>query len=200
MASPGAIEQQIERLRRALSRVEPTPRATLAGNRNAASVLVPMFERAGDLHVVYIRRSDAVASHRGQVAFPGGRVDPRDQSSLAAALREAQEEVGIEPASVEVIGAFPAMSTVSSGMIVAPFVGRIPADAALRPDPVEVAEVFDVPLEALRDSRYRGSFRWSRDGGAVSEFPAILYGGQTIWGLTLRITLDLLRIIDGSDS
>jgi 8-oxo-dGTP pyrophosphatase MutT (NUDIX family) len=134
------------------------------------------------------------------VAFPGGRVDPGDQSPLAAALREAHEEVGIDPSLVEVLGAFPAMSTLSSGMIVAPFVGLIPPDAALRRQPEEVAEIFDVPLTALRDPRYRGNYQWSRDHPSKSQFPAILYGGQTIWGFTLRITLELLRIVDGVET
>ncbi|MGH7948262.1 MAG: NUDIX hydrolase [Candidatus Binataceae bacterium] len=200
MTHPEEIVRHIERLRRELARADATPREQLANNRNAASVLVPMFERDDDLHLVYIRRSDEVASHRGQVAFPGGRVDPSDQSALTAALREANEEVGIDPQTVEVLGAFPAMSTMSSGMIVAPFVGLIPANAELRPQPEEVAEIFDVSLTALRDRRHRGNYEWSRDGGRKSQFPAILYGGQTIWGLTLRITLELLRILDGAES
>jgi len=200
MTYPEEITRHLERLRQGLALADATPRERLANNRNAASVLVPMFQRGNDLHLVYIRRSDDVASHRGQVAFPGGRVDPGDTSALAAALREAYEEVGIDPSTVEVLGAFPAMSTLSSGMIVAPFVGVIPGDAVLRPQPEEVADIFDVPLTALRDPRYRGNYQWSRDGGRKSQFPAILYGGQTIWGLTLRITLELLRILDGSDS
>ncbi|MGH7864051.1 MAG: NUDIX hydrolase [Candidatus Binataceae bacterium] len=200
MPYPEEIARHIARLRRGLAVAQATHREGLANNRNAASVLVPMFHRDDDLHLVYIRRSDNVASHRGQVAFPGGRVDPSDQSALAAALREANEEVGIDPATVEVLGAFPTMSTMSSGMIVAPFVGLIPADASLRPQPEEVADIFDVPLSALRDPRHRGNYQWSRDGGGKSQFPAILYGGQTIWGLTLRITLELIRILDGAES
>jgi 8-oxo-dGTP pyrophosphatase MutT (NUDIX family) len=200
MTYPQEITRHLERLRRGLALADATPRERLANNRNAASVLVPMFQRGNDLHLVYIRRSDDVASHRGQVAFPGGRVDPGDTSALAAALREAYEEVGIDPSTVEVLGAFPAMSTLSSGMIVAPFVGVIPGDAVLRPQPEEVADIFDVPLTALRDPRHRGNYEWARDGGSKSQFPAILYGGQTIWGLTLRITLELLRILDGSES
>jgi len=194
MTAPRAIERQIELLRRELATVEPAPREALAGKSNAAAVLVPIFERAGELHVVYIRRSDHVESHRGQVAFPGGRVDAGDATLLDAALREAREEVAIEPATVDVLGAFPTMSTMATNIVVAPFAGVIPGDSRLRRDPNEVAEIFDVPLAALSDPRYRGEFEWQREGRA-SKSPAILYGGQTIWGLTLRITLFMLEIL-----
>jgi 8-oxo-dGTP pyrophosphatase MutT (NUDIX family) len=196
MSTHKSYHHHIARLRDGLAGVKPAPREELAGNRKAAAVLVPIFEREDEPHLVYIRRSDQVESHRGQVAFPGGRVDPGDATLLDAALREAHEEVGIPPRSVDVIGALPTMSTLTSGIIVSPFVGSIPAATAMRPSPGEVAEIFDVPLSALRDPRYRGEFEWRRDNGSSSRFPAILYGGQTIWGLTLRITLNLLEIFD----
>jgi 8-oxo-dGTP pyrophosphatase MutT (NUDIX family) len=179
-------------LRHALSREAPVPREKLANNNKGAAVLIPIFERRGELHVVYIRRADHVSSHRGQVAFPGGRVDPTDATLLDTALREAQEEVGIEPGTVDVLGAFPEMSTLTSGIIVAPFAGVIPESTAMSPSPDEVAEVFEVPLGALSDPRYRGEYQWSANR---SKFPAIMYGGQTIWGLTLRITENLLSIL-----
>jgi 8-oxo-dGTP pyrophosphatase MutT (NUDIX family) len=193
--NPDRNRRHIERLRRVLSKEAPVPRAKLATNAKGAAVLVPIFERNGELHLVYIRRADNVSSHRGQVAFPGGRVDPSDVTLLDTALREAQEEVAIDPLTVEVLGAFPEMSTLTSGIIVAPFAGVIPATTALSPCFEEVAEIFEVPLGALRDPRYRGHYQW---GGNRSRFPAILYGGQTIWGLTLRITESLLAILDSS--
>ena len=201
MKSRVAFDRQIEKIRNTLVGIAPAPREELANKSNAAAVLIPLFERDGELHVVYIRRSDHVASHRGQVAFPGGRVDAVDATLLDAALREAHEEVGIDPASVDVIGGLSTMHTTNSGIIVAPFVGVIPPDAPLEPDPSEVAEIFDVPLSALRDQRFRGDYEWNPDGRARgSKFPAILYGGQVIWGLTLRITINLLEILDGESS
>ena len=182
----------IERLRDVLSKEAPVPRGKLANNPKGAAVLVPIFERRGELHLVYIRRADTVSSHRGQVAFPGGRVDPTDATLLDTALREAQEEVAIDPLTVDVLGAFPEMSTLTSGIVVAPFAGVIPESAALSPCPDEVAEIFEVPFSALTDRRYRGEYEW---GGNRSKFPAILYGGQTSWGLTLRITENLLAIL-----
>jgi hypothetical protein len=96
-----------------------------------------------------------------------------------------------------VLGNFDTMSTLTSGTTVAPFVGVIPGDAPLKADPKEVAEIFDVPLSALRSPSYRGDYEWIREDKRTSKFPAILYGGQTIWGLTLRITMNLLDILDG---
>ncbi|HYK63640.1 MAG TPA: CoA pyrophosphatase [Patescibacteria group bacterium] len=198
MARNADFHRHVETIRRKLATVTPPPREALANKNNAAAVLIPMFERRDELHIVYIRRSDRVASHRGQVAFPGGRVDPVDTTLLDAALREAHEEVGIHPATVDVVGPLATMHTATSGIIVAPFVGVIPPDAPMRPQLSEVAEIFDVPLSALRDPSYRGDYEWTTDGPAArtGKFPAILYGGQTIWGLTYRITLNLLELID----
>ncbi len=153
MRDDATFASQVETIRRKLSSVTPAPREALANKTNAAAVLIPLFDRGGELHIVYIRRSDHVASHRGQVAFPGGRVDPVDATLLDAALREAHEEVGIHPSTVEVIGAFATMQTTTSGIVVAPFVGVIPSDAPLKPQLSEVAQIFDVPLSALRDPK-----------------------------------------------
>jgi len=201
MTGSAAFARQVEKIRSTLVNVTPAPRDELANKSNAAAVLIPLFERDGELHMVFIRRSDHVASHRGQVAFPGGRVEAIDATLLDAALREAHEEVGLDPASVDVIGGLPTMHTTASGIIVAPFVGVIPADSALKPDPSEVAEIFDVPLSALHDPGFRGDYEFTPDGRArASKFPAILYGGQVIWGLTLRITINLLEILDDKAS
>ncbi len=115
MADDATFNLQVETIRRKLSTVAPAPREALANKNNAAAVLIPIFERSGELHIIYIRRSDHVASHRGQVAFPGGRVDPVDATLLDAALREAHEEVGIPPSTVDVIGAFATMQTTPAG-------------------------------------------------------------------------------------
>ncbi|HEY2523591.1 MAG TPA: CoA pyrophosphatase [Candidatus Binataceae bacterium] len=184
--------QRIARLRRGLEPAGPLARHRTGAGRGAA-VLMPIFELDDELHVVYIRRSDHVESHRGQVAFPGGRVDPADESLLHTALREAQEEVGIDPASVEVLGAIEGAVARTSEIHVTPFVGVIPAGAGLRADPKEVAAIFFVPMDALESSTYRGTYRFRRQSGEVSEHPAIFYNDQVIWGLTLRFTEEILR-------
>ena len=184
-------DRGLQQLRRGL--LDPAAATRPAGERLAA-VLVPIFELSGDLHLLYIQRSEQV-SHRGQIAFPGGRVDPEDRSPMAAALREAQEEVGIEPGAVEVLGAFPGMRTATTGILVASFAGLIPWPMSLRANPLEVADIFSVPLPVLRDPRYRQVYSWQRHG-LEWRFPAIIYGNRAIWGLTYRITLSLLEIME----
>jgi len=189
-----SFKSQLDKLRGALVRAEPA-RPTPGASREAA-VLVPLIERHGELSVVFIRRSDRVESHRGQVAFPGGRVEPSDATLLDTALREANEEVGIEPGVVDVLGGFPTMKTIQSAMAVASFVGLLTRPVDFRIDPIEVAEIFEVPIAALADERWRGHYEWRGDGSRpTSQHPAIFYAGQTIWGLTLRITDSLLEII-----
>ena len=193
------INQRLARLRRGLEPVDRLARHRIGTGRGAA-VLMPIFEMEGDLHVVYIRRSDHVESHRGQVAFPGGRVDPGDETLLHTALREAQEEVGIDPASVDVLGGIEGTVARTSEIHVTPFIGIIPAADGLRADPKEVAAIFFVPLSALEDSSYRGTYRFRRDSGETSEHPAIFYNDQVIWGLTLRFTEEVLRRMNGATS
>ncbi|MGH7842528.1 MAG: NUDIX hydrolase [Candidatus Binataceae bacterium] len=180
----------LDNLRRLLIRSEAVLQPA---KQNAAAVLIPMVFGADGAQIIYTRRSDWMSSHRGQVAFPGGRFDRRDSSLLATALRETHEEVGIAPHSVEVLGSFEGRETRASEIFVTPFVGVVHEPFELRPDPQEVAEIFKVPLLALADRRYRGHHDWSRDGVAA-RLPAILYNGQTIWGLTYELTLRFLEL------
>jgi len=191
------IREYLENLRSKLARADAVPAPAAGSERKAAAVLLPLVEREGELHILYTRRSDRLASHRGQVAFPGGRFDRRDPHLLAAALRETHEEVGIEPHRVEVLGSFEGQRTHSTDIMVTPFVGMVKGSPELRPDPKEVAEIFHVPLSALRDRRYRGHYRW-QNNGFTTRHPAIVYDGQTIWGLTYALTLKFLAVADGT--
>jgi 8-oxo-dGTP pyrophosphatase MutT (NUDIX family) len=197
MSASEGIKQRLARLRQDLDPVDRLSRHR-TGERRGAAVLMPIFELDGDLHMVYIRRSDHVESHRGQVAFPGGRVDPTDETLLHTALREAEEEVGIDPASVDVLGGFEGTVARTSEIHVTPFVGVIPANHGLRADPKEVAAIFFVPMTALEDSSYRGTYSFRRDSGTVTEHPAIFYNDQVIWGLTLRFTEEVLHRMNGA--
>lgn len=154
-----------------------------------AAVLVPLIERRSAIHVVLTRRAAALRRHGGQVAFPGGRIDPGDASLAAAALRESWEEIGLAPGDVELLGELGPHETVT-GFSIYPFVGRIRRPVRFRPDPNEVAEIFDVPLAFLLDSanfqvhrrRWQGSWR---------RYYAIPYGPHYIWGATARILKSL---------
>ncbi len=190
------LHEYLDRLRRRLTPAESVPPPRTGAGRVAA-VLAPLIVRDGAIDVLYTRRSDRIASHRGQVAFPGGGFDRRDKDLMATALRETHEEVGLDPAAIHVLGSFPGRRTFATNIDVTPFVGVIYGTPALRADPREVADIFTVPLHALSDSRHRGQHRMNRDGTA-SAYPAILYGGQVIWGLTYHLTLTLLDLFSGA--
>ena len=188
------IGDYLERLRFRLQRADAVKRPQPGTELKAAAVLLPLLHREGELHVLYTRRSDRLASHRGEVAFPGGRLDRRDPNLLATALREAYEEVGIEPQAVDVLGSFQSRRTHSTNIMVTPFVGMVHGTPELRPDPKEVAEIFQVPLNVLVDPRYRGAHQ-RHGNGAASHRPAILYQQQVIWGLTYELTMRFLELI-----
>jgi 8-oxo-dGTP pyrophosphatase MutT (NUDIX family) len=186
--------EEIENLRKRLIPLHSTRGEEGAYGKVRAAVLVPIFDRDGELYVLFIKRSDRVMTHQGQVAFPGGRSDPEDADILTTALREAQEEVGLRPETVEVLGRLTSAATMTSNYFVTPFVGVIGVPTDLRADEHEVAEIFSVPVAALKDPRFRGRFTWERNGSA-QDYPAILYGEQPIWGLTLRIIEELLALL-----
>lgn len=157
-----------------------------------AAVLVALHRHRDGEAVVLTRRAEHLPTHAGQIAFPGGRHDVgRDESLLATALREAEEEIGLDPRHVEVLGALPAVTTMSSAFEIHPFVGRIPSPYPFQPHAGEVIEVFSMPLCAYADPALRVAHSWSVRGRAV-EVPAIAFEGRLVWGATLRI-LDLLR-------
>ncbi len=186
--------EEIENLRKRLIPLHSSQGEEGARGKVRAAVLVPIFDRDGELYVLFIKRSDRVMTHQGQVAFPGGRSDPEDADILTTALREAQEEVGLRPETVEVLGRLTSAATMTSNYFVTPFVGVIGVPTDLRADEHEVAEIFSVPIAVLRDPRFRGRFTWERNG-SPQDYPAILYGEQPIWGLTLRIIEELLELL-----
>ncbi len=156
-----------------------------------AAVLVPVIRHRADLSVLLTRRTDTLAKHSGQVAFPGGRMDDTDADLAHCALRETEEEVGLAPDRIRVIGSLSPYITVT-GYVVTPVVGVVEPGFALAPNPAEVAEVFEVPLAFLLDERnhkrHGGSFNGTR-----REWWAIPYGGHYIWGATAGMLRDLLR-------
>ena len=150
-----------------------------------AAVLVPVWLRAEGPALILTKRSSRLKHHPGQIAFPGGKVDPTDASSEAAALREAHEEVGIDPVRVRIIGALPVHETVT-GFAVTPYVGLIPGTFAPVAEAGEVEEVFTVPLDhVLSPGRYAiERRRWM---GVWRRYYTVPYGPYYIWGATARI-------------
>ncbi len=148
---------------------------------------------AGGFGVLLTRRTAHLTAHAGQISFPGGRLEADDIHAAAAALRETEEEIGLPPDQVEVIGRLDTYVT-RTGFEVTPVVGLVLPPTALRPDPFEVAEVFEVPLAFLVDPRNRE--RRAREfDGVRREFWAISYGAHLIWGATAGMVVNLSEVL-----
>lgn len=170
---------------------EPAPDES--GDFIPAAVLVPVVTH-GNPTVVLTLRTAHLRDHAGQVAFPGGRIEEGDRSARHAALREAEEEIGLPGDQVEVIGYLPEYRTVT-GFRITPVVGLVPPGIALQGDPFEVSEVFEVPLAFLLDPQNHQSHQ-IHYRGRLREYTAVSYGDYLIWGATagmLRSLFDLLR-------
>ena len=156
----------------------------------AWAALVPLFLAEERLQVLFIQRTLLVKDHRGQIAFPGGVRDPEDAHLLATALREAEEEIGLAPAAVEVIGTLPPVATIT-GYHITPFVGLIPYPYDFRPSPQEVKRLLNLPVDEFYPPE-----RW-RSGPYVFQgrTTRVCYwqnGQEVVWGATARILLNLL--------
>lgn len=155
----------------------------------SAAVLVPIVTRESGLTILLTQRTAHLRDHAGQVSFPGGRCEPCDVTPVATALREAQEEVGIEPGQVEVLGRLPDYLT-GTGFRVTPVVGLVVPPLNLRLDDFEVADVFEPPLEFLLDAanhqRHQVEVR-----GALREYWAMPWNGYYIWGATAGMLVAL---------
>jgi 8-oxo-dGTP pyrophosphatase MutT (NUDIX family) len=155
-----------------------------------AAVLVPVVERA-EPGVILTLRPDTMRKHPGQISFPGGRIDPGDDGPIAAALREAEEEIGLPPACVEVVGIADRYVTVT-GFEVTPVVGIVPPDLALTPHPGEVAAVFEAPLHYLLDPVHQKE-RTAMWRGRERHYYEIEWEGRRIWGATAAMIVNLSR-------
>ncbi len=158
-----------------------------------ASVLFPIVLREGQASVLLTQRTTHLRDHPGQISFPGGRVEPEDSSPAHTALREAEEEIGLSSPHIEIVGYLPEYRT-GTGFRITPVVGIVRPPFELRPDPFEVAEIFEVPLAFLMDSanhqqhsaHYRGKLR---------NYFAMPYGDYFIWGATAGIIVTLSRAL-----
>ena len=159
----------------------------------AAAVLLLVIDRPGERTVVFTQRTAHLADHAGQISFPGGRTHADDPSPEHTALREAQEEIGIEPARVQVLGRLPLYRT-GTGFEVTPIVGWAEPPLEYRPDPHEVAEVFEVPLAFLLDERNH-QYESAYFRGRQRKYWAMPYGDRYIWGATAAMLVTFHRLM-----
>ena len=165
-----------------------------------AGVLAPLFEEDGETRVVLTRRSTDLRTHQGQVSFPGGRIEAGEDAT-AAALREAFEEVGLDPALVTTVGWLHPLMTMVSASFILPVLGTLAERPRLVPNPGEVDRIFDVALTELADPAIFHEERWRIPGRVIegsedNSFPVWFFevAGEMIWGATARMLYELLSI------
>lgn len=163
-----------------------------APGKTDAAVLVPIFHRAGEPVAVFTERRADMRRHAGEISFPGGRQDAPDEDLRTTALREAEEEVGLPRADVELVGALPPVGTFVTGYRVFPFVGLIAPDRVWVPQETEVAEVLELPLaDLVRGYEHKRLTR----RGVPFKTPTYTVDGHLVWGATARIVEQLLARI-----
>jgi 8-oxo-dGTP pyrophosphatase MutT (NUDIX family) len=197
---------------RALCASLPPARRDAPEAARAAAVLIPVFSDEatddGEARVVLTKRPETMPSHQGEIAFPGGKLDPAlDRDLRDAALREAHEEVGLDPARVEIVAELDTLATASSMFALAPFVGLLGDRPTLVPDPTEVAAAFDVSVAELFDDECFREERWdildTPGFGPLMDRPVYFFEltatgehpGETIWGATARILFTFLAAL-----
>ena len=162
------------------------------GSARRSGVLVPLFVRDGMLWVVFTRRTDTVEHHRGQISVPGGAEEPGDEDLSRTALRETEEELGVRPEDVKLLGRLSPMVTVTD-FYVEPYVGALPQPYVFKPAETEIAEVVEAPIGALRDPAIKETkFLPGRDEPVLFY----RYGNHVIWGATARMLAELLQALE----
>ena len=185
----------IETLRRKIeSALTDRPRRVVEQEGLIPAAVLLLLTNRGGAHVVFAKRTEHVAHHKGQFSFPGGIVETWDGSRLETALREAKEEIGLPPSAVEVLGTLDDTETRATQFVITPFVGLIRDPVSYTPDGKEIERVLEVPLEALLEPANFRVEMWERNG-EVQPVYFYEYAGETIWGATARILKQFLDLV-----
>ncbi len=193
---PALIDADLEtivlHLQEVLTHDEHGALARVPAGMRVAAVLAPLYLKDGQPHLLLTRRATTLSAHRGEISFPGGSHEPADGSLEQTALREAQEEIGLEAARVTLLGMLDPVVTVVSNFTIIPFVGYLPdGPGPLHASPQEVDTIIEAPLAALADPTIFHSEEWVRGGEAHIVY-FFDYGPNRIWGATGRMLVDLL--------
>ena len=197
------LSKSSEVIRALRKRLEPIEYADAPGDSlesnlpdaRKASVLLGLFDQNNETYLAFIRRASTLRAHSGEIAFPGGATEVTDASAIGTALREAQEEIGLDPSRVEVLGVMPPVFTVVSNFLITPVVGYLPEGTGiLRLQMSEVAEIILLPLQGLADPAIYHTEQWVRDGVRHTVY-FYDYGSYRIWGATARMLNTLLEML-----
>jgi 8-oxo-dGTP pyrophosphatase MutT (NUDIX family) len=164
-------------------------------SRVPSAVLIPLYQKQGQYYIVFIKRTETVKDHKGQISFPGGMRDADDRTLLHTAVRESREEIGLRQKDIEVIGELDDELTTTSNYIVTPFVAMIPWPYRFRKNEDEVAEIMQAPIAALLEKDKQSEGNEILNGQPIASY-TYNYEGKVIWGATARILKKLLDIIE----
>lgn len=160
-----------------------------------AAVLILLFPKEGSLHLLLTKRTDHVEHHKGQISFPGGAMDGQDADLVATALRETEEEIGLPPGAVQVLGMFDDFET-PSGFAITPVVGFVPSLPLLSPSLHEVAEIIEIPLTVFLEKKNERVVKMERQGRTHDVF-YYNYNAYEVWGATAAMIRSFLLALDG---
>lgn len=178
-----------QRLKQILS--QRPKRHILDPRRISAAVLVPIYCKQGQYHILFIKRTEWVEKHKGQISFPGGTHEEKDATMLDTALRESSEEIGLIGKDVEILGELDDEVSVSTNYVISPFLALIPWPYQFKVDGRETEEIIEAPISALLDKAH--SSQEIRNGKTITSY-SYDYQGEVIWGATARILNKFLKI------
>ena len=183
-----------QRLKQALSSKQK--QHIVEPGRVSSAVLLPIFYNEGQYYLLFIKRTEKVKDHKGQISFPGGAYGEEDETLLDTALRESAEEIGLASSDIEIVGTLDDIVTITSGYIISPFVAFIPWPYQFKVNREEVEEIFEVPISVLLDKNCVRQETEIIDGEAITSY-FYHYQGRVIWGATARILTQFLDIFAG---
>ena len=193
LLSPPAWQIEITDENRHVMAADIIAKRQAAGKVTRAAVLIPLLLQPNGLSVLLTQRTTHLRDHGGQISFPGGRMDPEDAGPNETALRESEEEIGLERERVEIIGQLPEYLTVS-GYSVTPIIGLVKPQAEYVLDEFEVADIFEVPLSFLMDPANHQVRVWQSEQGS-RRFYSMPYEGRFIWGATAGMLRNLYHLL-----